>query len=211
MRFAISWDYCAEYPCQSGPLPSGGVCGRGLPSLASGSAHASARATRAARPPGLRVPAHGHSQPVHDYGAFCRLAVRGGDGAPHETGLRPDPEGPGGRTLSAGAAHHFGLRQSNLHKPAVLYERFEAATARRIARRLEWVHTPKHASWLHSAEIEIHVLTRQALARRIPDADALCAQVTAWQETRNQLGAPVNWRFTTDDARIKLQSLYPPV
>ena len=99
----------------------------------------------------------------------------------------------------------------NTHKPAVLYERFQAATARRIARRLEWVHTPKHASWLNMAEIEINVLKRQALARRIPDTDTLRSQVTAWSELRNALGAPVNWRFTTDDARVKLQSLYPPV
>ena len=103
----------------------------------------------------------------------------------------------------------------NTHKPSVLYARYDAATARRMARHLEWVYTPKHASWLNIAAPtgppEINVLTRQALARRIPDADALCAQVTAWQETRNQLGAPVNWRFTTDDAHIKLQSLYPSV
>ena len=99
----------------------------------------------------------------------------------------------------------------NTHKPSVLYARYEAATARRIARRLEWVYTPKHASWLHIAEIEINVLKRQALARRVPDAQTLCMQTTAWEDLRNQLGAPVNWRFTTDDARVKLQSLYPTV
>ena len=92
-----------------------------------------------------------------------------------------------------------------------MYERFEAATARRIARRLEWVHTPKHASWLNIAEIEINALKRQALVMRVPDAETLYTQTAAWAEQRNQLGAPVNWRFTTDDARIKLQSLYPPV
>ena len=99
----------------------------------------------------------------------------------------------------------------NTHKPSVLYARYEAATARRIARRLEWVYTPKHASWLNIAEIEINVLKRQALARRVPDAQTLCMQTTAWEDLRNQLGAPVNWRFTTDDARVKLQSLYPTV
>ena len=95
----------------------------------------------------------------------------------------------------------------NTHKPSVLYDRYEAATAR----RLEWVYTPKHASWLNIAEIEINVLKRQALARRIPDLETLCTQTTAWEDLRNQLGAPVNWRFTTDDARVKLQSLYPTV
>ena len=99
----------------------------------------------------------------------------------------------------------------NTHKPGVLYERFEAATARRIARRLEWVYTPKHASWLNIAEIEINVLQRQALALRVPDAETLRTHTAAWEERRNQLGAPVHWRFTTDDARIKLQSLYPPM
>ncbi len=103
----------------------------------------------------------------------------------------------------------------NTHKPGVLYARYEAATARRIARRLEWVHTPKHASWLNRAAPagppEINVLKRQALARRIPDTDTLRSQVTAWSEQRTALGALVQWRFTTDDARVKLQSLYPPV
>ena len=99
----------------------------------------------------------------------------------------------------------------NTHKPSVLYARYEAPTARRIARRLEWVYTPKHASWLNIAEIEINVLKRQALARRVPDAQTLCTQTTAWENQRNQRGAPVNWRFTTDDARVKLQSLYPTV
>ena len=89
----------------------------------------------------------------------------------------------------------------NTHKPSVLYARYDAATARRIARRLEWVYTPKHASWFNIAEIEINVLKRQALARRIPDLETLCTQTTAWKDLRNQLGAPVNWRFTTYDAR----------
>ena len=103
----------------------------------------------------------------------------------------------------------------NPHTPAVLYERFEAATSRRIARRLEWVHTPKQASWLHMAAPtglpEINALTRQALALRVPHAETLYTQTAACAEQRNQLGAPVHGRFTTDDARIKLQSLYPPV
>ena len=80
----------------------------------------------------------------------------------------------------------------NTHKPSVLYARYDAATVRRIARSLEWVYTPKQASWLNIAEIEINVLKRQALARRIPDTETLCTQITAWQDTRHQLGAPVH-------------------
>ena len=103
----------------------------------------------------------------------------------------------------------------NTHKPGVLYERYEAATARRIACRLEWVHTPKHASWLNIAAPtglpEINALKRQALAKRVPDAETLRTQTSAWEKRRNQLGVPVNWRFTTHDARVKLQSLYPSV
>ena len=63
----------------------------------------------------------------------------------------------------------------------------------------------------HGGLPEINALKRQALALRVPDAETLYTQTAAWAEQRNQLGAPVNWRFTTDDARIKLQSLYPPV
>ena len=79
----------------------------------------------------------------------------------------------------------------NTHKPAVLYERFEDATARRIARHLEWVHTPKHASWLNIAEIEINAHKRQALALRVPYAETLQTQVTDWAKQRDQLGVPV--------------------
>ena len=83
--------------------------------------------------------------------------------------------------------------------------------ARRIAERLEIHHTPKHGSWLDMAEIEIGVLARQCLDRRIPDQEVLRREVDAWQDQRNRDMVRVDWRFTTDDARIKLKSLYPAI
>ena len=99
----------------------------------------------------------------------------------------------------------------NTHHPASLYEAFEPAEARRIAERLEIHHTPKHGSWLNMAEIEIGVLARQCLDRRIPDQETLRREVDAWQDQRNRDMARVDWRFTTNDARIKLKSLYPAI
>ena len=97
----------------------------------------------------------------------------------------------------------------NTHKVASLYEAFPAEQARRIAERLEIHHTPKHGSWLNVAEIELSVLTRQCLDRRIGDAEELRREVDAWEEERNERGVEVRWRFTTADARIKLRRLYP--
>ena len=97
----------------------------------------------------------------------------------------------------------------NTHRPASLYEAFEPAEARRIAERLEIHYTPKHGSWLNMAEIEIGVMVRQCLDRRIPDQSVLQREVGAWQHQRNQDAIRVDWRFTTEDARIKLKSLYP--
>ena len=99
----------------------------------------------------------------------------------------------------------------NTHHPASLYDAFEPAEARRIAERLEIHYTPKHGSWLNMAEIEIGVLARQCLNRRIPDQDALRRESKAWQDRRNQDTIKVDWRFTTADARIKLKSLYPSI
>ena len=97
----------------------------------------------------------------------------------------------------------------NTHHPSSLYEEFEPAEARRIAERLEIHYTPKHGSWLNMAEIEIGVMVRQCLDRRIPDQSVLRREVGAWQHQRNQDAIRVDWRFTTEDARIKLKSLYP--
>lgn len=97
----------------------------------------------------------------------------------------------------------------NTHTPAALYERFPPGEARRLASKLEIHHTPKHGSWLNMAEIELSVLSRQCLHRRVPDRTFLKAEVATWVVERNAKGAPINWRFTTEDARIKLRRLYP--
>jgi hypothetical protein len=103
------------------------------------------------------------------------------------------------------------LDNLNTHKLASLYEAFPPAQARRIAERLEIHHTPKHGSWLNVAEIELSVLSRQCLDRRLGDAEELRRAVGAWEEERNERGVEVQWRFTTADARIKLRRLYPAV
>ena len=97
----------------------------------------------------------------------------------------------------------------NTLKPAALYEAFEPALARSLIERLEIHHTPKQGSWLNMAESELSVLSRQCLDRRIPDQETLKREVKAWENRRKSSPAPVNWRFTTADARIKLKRLYP--
>jgi len=99
----------------------------------------------------------------------------------------------------------------NTHSPACLYERFEPSEAHRIAQRIEWHYTPEHGSWLNIAEIELSVLQRQCLSRRIADKDTLASEVAAWKQARNSTSRVVNWHFTTADARIKLRRLYPQV
>lgn len=101
------------------------------------------------------------------------------------------------------------LDNLNTHDLASLYETFAPAEARRLAERLEIHYTPKHGSWLNLAEIELSALNGQGLHRRIPSAQQMRREIAAWQSDRNHRGAPVNWRFTTKDARIKLTRLYP--
>ena len=97
----------------------------------------------------------------------------------------------------------------NTHNPAALYEVFEPKEAKRLLDRLEFHYTPKHGSWLNMAEIEFSVLSRQCLDQRIPDATTLQREAAAWEEDRNAHKTKVNWRCTTQDARIKLKRLYP--
>jgi hypothetical protein len=97
----------------------------------------------------------------------------------------------------------------NTHTGASLYKAFAPAEARRILDKLKIHYTPKHGSWLNMAEIELSILSRQCLDRRIPDQDTLKKEVAAWQEKRNAIARPMEWRFTTEDARIKLKKLYP--
>lgn len=97
----------------------------------------------------------------------------------------------------------------NTHKPSSLYKKFEPTEARRILRKLEIHYTPKHGSWLDIAEIELNVMTRQCLSRRIASIDSLRTELATWEAERNKQNAKVNWQFRTGDARIKLASLYP--
>lgn len=99
----------------------------------------------------------------------------------------------------------------NTHTPAALYERFEPEDARRIANKIEWHYTPEHGSWLNVAEIELSVLSRQCLSRRVADADTLEKRVAIWERERNSAQVTVDWQFTTADARIKLKRLYPEI
>ncbi len=96
----------------------------------------------------------------------------------------------------------------NTHTPASLYEAFPPDEAKRIADRLEIHYTPKHGSWLEMAEIELGLLGRQCLDRRIDNAKELIREIGAWEAARNASEAKVNWRFSTPDARIKLRKLY---
>jgi DDE superfamily endonuclease len=99
----------------------------------------------------------------------------------------------------------------NTHKPASLYEAFAPAEARRLMERLEIHYTPKHGSGLNMAETELSVLATQCLDRRIPDPTTLQQEVAAWEQRRNQAKCTVDWRFTTQEARIKLKRLYPSI
>jgi hypothetical protein len=97
----------------------------------------------------------------------------------------------------------------NTHTPASLYAAFGPAEAKRLPDKLELHDTPRHGSWLNMAEIELAMLAGQCLDRRLADQATLEREVAAWQAARNRAGRGVNWRFTTEDARIKLKHLYP--
>jgi hypothetical protein len=99
----------------------------------------------------------------------------------------------------------------NTHATGSLYEAFPPGEARRLAGRIEWHYTPKHGSWLNMAEVELSVLSRQCLDRRIPDREALAREVAAWEGRRNAAAVKADWQFTTADARIRLRKLYPTV
>jgi hypothetical protein len=101
------------------------------------------------------------------------------------------------------------LDNLNTHKPASLYEAFTPVEARRLLKKLEFHYTPKHGSWLNMAEIELSILRRQCLSRRIPDDTTLQQEIAAYEDKRNAAKATIAWRFTTTDAREKLHRLYP--
>jgi len=101
------------------------------------------------------------------------------------------------------------LDNLNTHHVGSLYHAFPAPEARRLARRLEFRYTPTHGSWLNMAELELAVLSRQCLDRRIPDRATLDREVAAWTAARNAVAAPARWAFTAAEARTRLSHLYP--
>jgi len=103
------------------------------------------------------------------------------------------------------------MDRPNTHSPASLYEAFAPAEAKRLADKLELHYTPKHGSWLNMAELELSVLQRQCLDRRLGDRATLEREVAAWVEARNGAAVSIDWRLTTPDARIKLKRLYPVI
>src|SRR5215510_14875962 len=115
----------------------------------------------------------------------------------------------GGRTLPGFRPRAWVIDNLNTHKPASLYEAFEPEEAHRIVKKLEFHYTPKHGSWLNMAEIELSVLQRQCLDRRIPDEETLNQEITAWEQRRNKEKATIDWRYSVNDEREKLKRLYP--
>ena len=101
------------------------------------------------------------------------------------------------------------LDNLNTHSPASFYEAFEPAEAWRLSQKLEIHYTPLHGSWLNMAEIELSVLARQAVPGRMATMQHVHERVAAWQQARNRQQASIHWRFTSQDARIKLKRLYP--
>lgn len=99
----------------------------------------------------------------------------------------------------------------NTHTKASLYKTFEPEEANRIANKIEVHYTPKHGSWLNMAEIELSILSRQCLNRRISEQEILKTEAISWEKARNQIEAKMDWQFTTADARIKLKKLYPTI
>ncbi len=97
----------------------------------------------------------------------------------------------------------------NTHKPGSLYEVFTPEKAKTLWDKFQFVHTPKHGSWLNMAEIELNVLNGQCLNRRMDKIATVIQQANAWQKHRNNMNAKINWQFTAKDARIKLLRLYP--
>ena len=110
-------------------------------------------------------------------------------------------------------AEHITLIEDNLktHRKAALYKVFEPARAKAILNRITLVHTPTHGSWLNVAEIELSVLNRVALKQRTASKVELIAKIKAYEKEKNEKATPVNWQFTTKDARVKLKQLYPKI
>ena len=103
----------------------------------------------------------------------------------------------------------FARDSLSTHAPAAFYQALAPSEARRLIERIEWHYTPRHGGWSNVAELELSVLARRCLDRRVPDLEALRREVAAWERDRNAAVAKVDWQFTTADARTKLKRLYP--
>ena len=103
------------------------------------------------------------------------------------------------------------MDQLNTHGTASLYQAFPPSQARRLAEKLEIHHTPKHASWLNMAEIELSILSRQCMNDYFESREQLAGRVAPWERSRNDKQAGIDWRFTTADARIELKRLYSTI
>ncbi|HYT89701.1 MAG TPA: transposase [Gemmataceae bacterium] len=193
------------------PEAAAGLFRRGRQAIDRRGAAAVAGATGHGASRGLRVRAERDRQPLHGVCAAGRDAAGRGDPASDQPGLRRAIR----RLVEEWypPAEKIVLVQDNLstHTPAALYEAFEPAEARRLVEQLEWHYTPKHGSWLNVAEMELSVLARQCLDRRIPDEETLRREVSAWEQKRNAAVVKVDWQFTTADARVKLKRLYPTI
>jgi hypothetical protein len=175
------------------------------------------KATREPLPcqPG-KPPCYDYDDDRHGVSHLCMLFAPL-DGWRHVavTDRRTNVDGaPGRKDVVAGhlpQAEKSVLLSDNLHthQPAALYEAFTPQEARRIREKIAWHHTPKPGSWLNRAEIARSVLQRQCCDRRLPDPETLQRAVAAWEHERNQHAVQVNWRLTTEDARIKLKKLCP--
>jgi len=121
----------------------------------------------------------------------------------HQIRKRVDEDYPDADTI------HLVMDNLNTHCGASLYKAFEPGEARRLLDKLEFHYTPRHGSWLNMAEIEFSLLSRECLRDRMEDRAYLSEQIAAWVNERNAISSSMNWRFTTEDARIKLKHLYP--
>ena len=145
---------------------------------------------------------------VHGRRALGRAAHDQGDRTQNQDRLDALPERHR-RAPPRRQADHAGHGQPQHPPPGAFYETFDPTRAKALWDRFEFVHTPKHGSWLNVAEVELNVMIRQCLNRRIDSIDILRDEVAAWQASRDSIQAKVNWQFTTDDARVKLKRLYP--
>ncbi len=148
-------------------------------------------------------------EPVHDLRAEGWMETRRRDRAPHCGGFRPPDGWLVDEAYPDVEVVRLVMDNLNTHQRGSLYEAFEPCEARRIAQRLEFHYTPTHGSWLNMAEIELSVCSRGCLNRRISAEPELRREVAALEHERNAAKSVIDWRFTTQDARRKLQHIYP--